>query len=155
MARIRISLAGLTNALEDHCYYTHYYLDRETGDIIVQSENDLSERDEIHGAIESPFPSYDSGERFIPLEPMESRRGLDVLEEFAARLPDGGARDRVVAALSKRKPYRNFKDALYDEPGLLERWMSENRPLLREIAEAWLSYNNIDYEIVPNSGALK
>jgi hypothetical protein len=154
MARIRISLAGLMNALEDHCYYTHYYLDRETGEIVIQSEHDLAEREESGGAIENPFPGYDLGERFIPLEPMESRRGLDIMEAFAAGLPQGAARDRVVAALSKRKPYRNFKDALYDYPGLLEQWTSANRSRMKTIAEDWLTYNRIEYELVPHSGAV-
>ena len=143
------------SALEDHCYYTHYYLDRETGDIIVQSENDLTERDEADGAIGSPFPAYEQGERFIPIEPMESRRGIEVLEPFVAGLPHAAARDRAAAALAKRKPFRNFKDALYDYPELLAQWTAANRSLMKAIAEEWLSFNNIDYELDPDSGALK
>ena len=71
MARICISLDELIHSLEDHCFFTHYYLDRETGEIIIQSENDPTERQEIVGEMANPFPEYDSSERYLPVEPME------------------------------------------------------------------------------------
>lgn len=155
MARIHISLDELANALEDHCFFTHYYLDRETGEIIIQSENDLSEREEIVGEIESPFPVYDDGERYIPIEPMESRRGLDIMESFAESVEDGETRRRLLGALSRKKPFRSFKDVLYDYPDLGERWRATNRVIINTIAEEWLKYNRIDIELIPSGGGVK
>lgn len=155
MARIRISLDELIHALEDHCFFTHYYLDRETGEIIIQSENDLTEREEIQGKIETPYPTYDPGERFIPIEPMESGRGLEIMKPFLESVPDPEARRRLFGALSTRKPFRNFKDALYDYPDLGERWLASHNLIMRTIAEEWLSYNGIDFELIPSMRGVK
>jgi hypothetical protein len=35
---IPIILDNLINAVEDHCSFSYYYLDRETGEILFQSE---------------------------------------------------------------------------------------------------------------------
>lgn len=155
MARIRISLDELIHALEDHCFFTHYYLDRETGEIIIQSENDLTERDDINVDIESPFPGYDGSERYIPIEPMESRRGVEVMESFIASMPVGEARRRLLGALSKRKPFRNFKDALYDYPEFGERWRAAHNDSMLSIAEEWLRYIKIDFELIPSLRGVK
>jgi hypothetical protein len=146
MPRIRIDLDMLMDSLEDHCFYTHYYLDRETGEIIIQSENDPSEREETDVEIENPFPQYADTERFIPLEPMESRRGFDIMEGFAGGLPGGEARDRLLRALRKRKPFRNFKDVLYDFPELGEKWRAYHNDRMKAVAEEWLKHSNINYE---------
>jgi hypothetical protein len=152
MARIRISIEDLINALEDHCYYTHYYLDRETGGIIIQSEHDLTEGEELAGEIDNPFPAYGGGDRYIPLEPMESRRGFDIMNAFSEGLPDGAARDRLLSSLSKKKPFRHFKDALYDYPDIQKQWHSFHNETTQAIAEEWLKYNDIDFELVPPGG---
>jgi hypothetical protein len=155
MALISISLDELEHALEDHCFFTHYYLDRETGEIIIQSENDPTERDEIVGGIESPFPLCDDGERFIPIEPMEAGRGLEVMESFAKRLPDDEARRRILGALSTRKPFRNFKDVLYDYPDLGEQWWACHNSIMKTIAEEWLRYVGIEFELIPSARSVQ
>ncbi|HOD13075.1 MAG TPA: UPF0158 family protein [Spirochaetota bacterium] len=150
MARICISLDELIHSLEDHCFFTHYYLDRETGEIIIQSENDPTERQEIVGEMANPFPEYDSSERYLPVEPMESRRGIEIMESFAGSMPDGEARHRLLGALSKQKPFRNFKDTLYDYPDLGERWWADHNDSMITIAVEWLRHIGIDFELIPS-----
>lgn len=143
---IQIPLAGLLNAIEDHCGFTHYYLDRETGEIIFQSEHRCT--DDIDGPpdADGPFPREDATERFVPIEPMDGRRGVEIMTGFINSLPDGAAAARFSAAMTTRAPYRNFKDALRDHHEIEEKWRGEFREKIRVVAVEWLHYNNIAFE---------
>lgn len=145
-APIRISLARLLNAIEDHCGFTHYYLDRETGNILFQSEHRCD--DDLDGSPETngPFPVEDPAERFLHIEPMDGKLGITMMADFIASLPEEAAASRLSAALTKRAPYRHFKDALRDHPDIEKQWSDEFRKRIETVAVEWLRYNTITFE---------
>jgi hypothetical protein len=152
---IRIHLDALLNAIEDHCGFTHYYLDRETGEIIFQSEHLCA--DDIDGCPEadSPYPNEDIKERFVHIEPMDGSRGKGIMAGFINTLPGGMIKSKLAAAAEKRTPYRKFKDVLRDHPETEAKWQKEFCKEIKIIAMEWLSHNNINYEFYSYRDALK
>ncbi len=135
-------------AIGDHCDFACYYLDRETGEIIFQSEREHGDSaGDTDGTRDFNDEDY-SGERFIPVEPMESRRGREIMEEFIAVLPDCPAAKELSRALAGRKPFRRFKDALHNHPDLEARWHTLHDGDIMKTAEDWLRHYGIHYEFV-------
>jgi hypothetical protein len=145
---IPIILDDLIAAVEDHCSFSYYYLDRETGEVVFQSERHHQSEADDSPDLDDPFPAEGSLERFIPVEPMESRRGHDIVKRFIASLDDAEMRSRLTAAISKRKFFRSFKDVLYEYPEIEKKWHDMHAKDIKKIIEEWLQYNHIAYEFV-------
>ncbi len=145
---IPIVLDDLIYAIDDHCDFAHYYLDRETGEIIFQSEREFE--DELMDDEEAPDLGRQdcSGDRFIPIEPMESRQGYRIMEDFIAVLPEGPAAKDLFRALAMRKPFRSFKDTLHNYPDMEKQWNESQRDEIKAIAEEWLRFHAVDYAFI-------
>ncbi len=151
---VPIILDDLLRAIEDHCDFSRYYLDRETGEIIFQSERELGDNAET-GCSKAGFNPEHRGERFIPIEPMESHRGHEIMNSFIGTLPEETARHDLIQALSERKPFRRFKDALHNYPDLEKQWHNFHEEDIKKISEEWLHYFGINYEFVSLNDMLK
>jgi hypothetical protein len=147
-APIPISMDELISAVEDHCAYTRYYLDRETGEIVIQSEHDNSDEETGNPDLAFPYPAVDDNDRFVSIEPMEARRGYDLMDRFTASLPESVEKSALRHALAKRKPFRNFKNILYDHPAIWKKWLETNDAEIRILAEEWLRHTGIRFELV-------
>jgi len=152
---IPISLAELVRAIEDHCGYTHYYLDRETGEIIYQSEHRCIDDTDAAGVPDAPFQRQNASERFIHVDPMDGRRGIEIMTGFIHSLPDSTVAWRLGDALKKNAPYRHFKDILRDHPDIETRWGTELGGIIRDLAVEWLRYNIIEFELIHERETLK
>lgn len=151
---VPIILDDLMRAVGDHCDFAHYYLDRETGEIIFQSERELEGH--AGGAEQDPgFNPEHRGERFIPIEPMESRRGRGIMRAFIGALPDGDAAAELNRSLSMGKSFTHFKDALHNHPDLEERWRAGTGGDMQRLAEEWLRYHGIDFEFISLKDMMK
>lgn len=145
--KVPIILDDLMRAVDDHCDFAHYYLDRETGEIIFQSERELDD----HGGDHEKDPGFNPeylGERFIPIEPMESRRGHGIMRKFIDTLPDRGTAGELYRALSMRKSFTHFKDALHNHPDIEERWRAYSGDDVKRVAEEWLRFYGINFEFI-------
>jgi hypothetical protein len=145
---IPIILDDLITAVEDHCSFSYYYLDRETGEVVFQSERHHQCGADDAPDPDKPFPEESASVRFIPVEPMESRRGHEIMERFIDTLDDSEMRSRLTVAISGRKPFRNFKDFIYDYPGIQKKWHDRHAGEIKKIIEEWLQYNHIAHEFV-------
>jgi hypothetical protein len=140
---ITVDSEMLIMALDDHSLETSWFLDRSTGEVVPCSDMmDIDPDDEIYAALEDdPF-------RFKRVEPLPSRRGFDVMASFAEEVATGRAQSRLVSALEGRKPFRAFKDALFDTPELREAWFSYSQAKYLELAQEWLDDNDIEAVLV-------
>ena len=69
------------------------------------------------------------------------------MEEFVSDLPEGKGRQSLSRALSERKPFRRFKDALAEFPDLRDQYFaSQNQAYLR-YAKDWLEDEGVDAEL--------
>ena len=144
MMAIKIDTDMFIVALEDHNYETQYFLDTKTGEIEMLTElSDMPEEEELREQIES------EAERYISIEPVGSNESFRVMEQFGEQLPAGKARDDLFAALSRRKPFRQFKDALLDYPDIREKWFLFHNQQFKAKVQEWLEDYNISAELLP------
>ncbi len=135
--RLHIKLDDLIDALTFNFELTDagWYLDRQTGDVLLDAD----------GAEDLPEDLADNP-RYLPVEPMSSHEGLRIMEAFIATVANPQASDRLAEALSGRKPFRRFKDALLDYLDLRESWFAFEQAAHRELATEWCKDNGIEPE---------
>jgi len=135
---MKIDIQELAVALEDNNAEVSYYFDRETGEVIpIMNNFGMDDPDEEQAEIE------DNPDRYILIEPIDSRTGYRIMEDFVMDLPDGPAKELLDRALSWKKPFSNFKSALHEFPELKEPWFKHHDARLREIVSQWLAANEI------------
>jgi Uncharacterised protein family (UPF0158) len=160
MAKLRIDRGDLLLAMESHD--SSWYLDRQTGDVILRSDDfddELDLGDELDDDVE-PDEYADPGvaealaaisagsPRYVAIDPVPSHRGFRIMEDFVATLPDGAVHRELSHALDRRRPFRSFKDALYGFPEVREAWYRSHERRMLEEARGWLEAEGIDAELV-------
>jgi len=161
--QLKIDSEDLIMALEDHSDAFEYFIDLENGNVVILSsdffdeeefedeefddeeldEEDLIDPDGYNHAIVESNP-----ERFVFIDPIESSESFTIMEEFVATLADDVIKQTLSAALSKRKPFRHFKDELYQFPEVQKEWYAFHEEEMKKIAMEWLEDNDIKAELV-------
>jgi hypothetical protein len=152
---IKIDIQDLIEALEDHSDSFNYYLDLENGNVVTLLKDDFEEK-EYEDDEESPeeIDGYNreiienNPDRFMFIEPIESHESFEIMEDFTSELPDDIIKSKLSIALSKRKPFRHFKDELYDFPEVQKEWYKFHEDEMKRIASEWLEAYNINAEFV-------
>ena len=142
MARIKIDADELMMAMEDHGGLLSYYLDRETGEILPQSEDPGLSGEELDQAFD------EESDRHVAVDPISSREGYGIMEDFVDSRPEGEERRILQKALSWRKPFSNFRSAIAEMGPLREQWFKfHDRRMYKEMQD-WVEYHEIDAELV-------
>jgi hypothetical protein len=139
MDPIPVNLEELGNALDDGGGLAEHrwYLDLRNGNILLVSEfGDFPE--EYDDVQEQP-------EVFLYIEPRSSREGFQTMEDYVDGLPEGEARRALDRALRLPKPFRSFKDTLFDFPAERETWFSFQNQRQREAAIRFLEENQVPW----------
>jgi len=138
MKTLPVRLVDLATALEDHDREsTTYYFDTESGEVVFLIE-DTRGSDKRWGIISN------STGRFVPIDPMASRKGYDIMEQFVARLARTSLREKLQWSLEGPKPFRRFRDTLLQDPSIRERWLEFHGEAIRKIALEWLADHGIE-----------
>jgi hypothetical protein len=148
MKRLRIDLDELLLALSSSGGLGNF-LDRTTGEILVRWE-DAPDVDGIDARL-----AAGPDERYEAIEPVPSRERFEVMVDFAECLPDSALKKRLLRALQQRKPFRGFRDALFDDEAVRQRWFAFERAAATQAAERWLASLGIEVEwttVVSESG---
>ena len=141
MKKLPVNLGDLELALEDHASGLElhsYWLDTETGEVIFLTE-DLEEQDELREQVEE-----NSTGRFVQIEPIDSHEGFRVMADFVATLPPTRLREKLERCLNGPKPFRRFKDALYEDKAVQERWYQFHGQATERTAIEWLGTLGIE-----------
>ena len=117
---IKIDSENLINALEDHSDSFDYFLDLENGNVVSLYKDLFEEEFE-----EDPVDLYgynheiveNNPDRFIFINPINSRESFKIMEDFVSDILNDLIKNTLNSALSKRKPFRNFKDELNNDFG--------------------------------------
>lgn len=166
MAKIRIDEGDLLMAFGSGDGTEHWFLDRQTGEVIFVSDDamlysggfDGEDDDEEDGEAEYGVPEDPESfwaaierdpERYVEIPSMPSHDGFRMMERFAGSLEPGAARSALDEALRRRRPFRSFKDALAGFPGIREAWFKYEEQQLHQEAMEWLESEGIDAELVP------
>jgi yecA family protein len=138
-----VNFSDLALALEDQGGDLHvYYFDTETGKVLILSE-DIDEK-RLHEIRE------EGAGRFLRIEPMSSRRGYQIMEDFVRDLRPSRVREKLEWSLDGPKPFRRFKDALRGDDAIRRHWFDFHEARMRELAIEWLS----DHHICPKELAI-
>jgi hypothetical protein len=140
MALLRIDRGDLLMALSSH--HLEHYLDLQTGVVIRRFEDLDLDDEEDRAALEKDL------ERYRSIEPIPSPEGFRWMESFALQQADQQAREDLLSALERRRPFRSFKDALLSYPELRAGWFAFEEERVLEYAREWLSGEGIQAELV-------
>jgi hypothetical protein len=118
------------------------YLNKETQDVQMLPDElhipytDMDMFQELLDKLEA------NPEQYIEIESLSSREGFILMEDFAANLKDKNTQNRLYNALSRPKPFRQFRYALEDND-LLQQWYAFKDAYYEQLAKEWLTKNFI------------
>jgi hypothetical protein len=99
------------------------------------------QKDELRTAndVENNF-----GDRYIAIPGADSNQGYEDMQEFADSVTNPKARNRLLGALERRHPFRQFKDVLYDFPDVQQQWYQFKDNLQKTRAIEWLTDEGLE-----------
>ena len=132
---VRVDLDELRFAIEDASYDHRYFLDTETGELILVSELfDGEEAQRQLAEIDEAEPG-----RYLQVPRADSREGYDDMQDFIATVSDEHLQELLDVAIRGRGAFRRFKDVLARHPGEQERWFDFQAARLDARAREWLA----------------
>ncbi len=108
--KICINLDEICEAMEDYSLDFEYYLDLKTGEVIIKSNFESDLDSEISNEIEHDFERYES----IPN--IGSSKTYRYMEMFVESVEDIKLKGKLTNVLNGKKPFRQFKNVLEDNP---------------------------------------
>ncbi|WAH37293.1 UPF0158 family protein [Alicyclobacillus dauci] len=143
MLRVKADLRELCDAFSINNEEIEHYLDVETGEIIMWMDPIVMGvlDEELEDELEEGF-----GERYFRIPKIESREAYQLMVEFTDTVTSSSLRDLLRAALNRHKPFREFKDVLYDFPEEREQWFKFERDAHRQHVLQWLELHHITLE---------
>lgn len=137
MTALKINLEDFAIALTWHSEPGNgdHYLDTETGEVLFISDGVDAEL--------IP-PDLEDNPRYLRIGTLETSEAFTIMEGFAEALDANAAMaERLAAALRRPKPFRRFKDALYDDPVVRDAWFVFEREAHRVLGAEWCAEHGI------------
>jgi hypothetical protein len=130
---LRINLEDLYLAMDNNFYELEYYLDLESGEVImVSAEMDEPEMENLKEAVAGDPDRYKS----IPKA--RSDEGYNDMRDFIATVQNVGLAEKLEEAIRDNGAFRRFKGALIVHPEERDRWFKFQTERQRERAIDWL-----------------
>ena len=128
-----INMEDLTTALEYRFtdYEAFWWIDPETGVIDMWSRGT-----EAEDGLDKEGVDERGG---IRIDPIESYEGYADMEDFIGGVEDPAARERLGRAINGSRPFRRFKDALWNFPDLEKEWYAFHDAVMTRRAIKWLT----------------
>jgi hypothetical protein len=147
-----VSLDELIDALEGQSDSLFPYLDRETGEVLLISEESLSLAEAEPEEIEL-LPDWrkeeaelavriETTDRYLALPGRFEVNEWNIMHEFCHEVRRDNIRARLLAAIQGSHPFRRFKDQIRDH-NLWEEWNRFRRQAFGEILREWCEENGI------------
>lgn len=127
----------LIGAYLDNNFEHPYYLDLQTGQVIL----DMDEAYTGEPCID--WDDEENEERYIDIPKIDSNEAFNVMTKFAQRT-ESDPEDKLFEALNGNKPFRRFKDALY-ELDLWEEWNKFENKHAVEAIQSWIERFELDF----------
>ena len=138
MKTLPVRVLDLATALEDpDRESTTYYFDSHSGEIVFLTEDG-------RGSDKRWDIVSNSIDRFIEIEPMDSRRGYTIMQSFVATLPLTPLQEKLKGSLEGAGPFRRFRDTLGEDQSLRKRWFEFHHAAMQKVALEWLADHDIE-----------
>jgi hypothetical protein len=141
---IQIDQEDIILALEDQDYSHQYYIDLENGKIFWFTEDNFEE--DIDGYSQELIDN--NPERFISIDPIDSHESFQIMEDFIFTITNKNIQGKLDEALSRKKPFRNFKDELYKYTDVQEKWYKYYEERMKQNAIDWLESKGIKGQLI-------
>lgn len=136
-----LNFEDVREAMKDQNH--EWFIDPETGGLCMDRETAAFEFGEDLADDMAPKDPDD----VLELPWFDSSDGYRLMEKFAARLADDNASEVLETALRRPKPFRRFKDALYELPETVHNeWYLFEAEEMRRIAEDFYESEGIRVE---------
>jgi len=136
--KLNIDFEDLVDVYEDSNATHLYFIDTKNNEIIFVNEaidDDASEKlEELED------------ERYFYIPPRLPQDEFYIMEMFVYTIEDFDLAEKFHGVLEGKKPFRNFKDLLYDYPELRERWFEYKHNTIKNETINWLCENDIEIE---------
>jgi hypothetical protein len=148
-----VSLREILEALELQTPESETYFDRETGEILMVTDDDRSELENEDGA-EAPEWQREhlaklrgllDTERLVMLPSLFDIHEWAIMERFSGSVAKPSVRDELDNAIHGSGAFRMFRSVI-ERRGLKEEWQAFRQEAFGEIAREWLEENSIPYE---------
>lgn len=133
-----VKLESIIDAIEFTDQYTHYFLDKTTGEIVMVSDMGMTMKEQ-----EEAYDTLDE-HGFYRLPEQRDLNGYGTMEDFIASLSPGAARDRLSRAIEGRGAFRRFKDEVR-RLGIDDQWYEWEESAHKRSAIEWCEENGIEY----------
>jgi hypothetical protein len=127
----------LIDAYLDNNFEHPYYLDLQTGQVILNMDESYTGEPGID------WDDEESEKRYIDIPKIDSNEAFFVMTKFAQRT-EADPEDKLFDALNDYKPFRRFKDTLY-ELDLWEEWNKFENKYAEEAIQSWIEQDELDY----------
>ena len=98
----------------------------------------LLDAEDITGVSDLTTEEVDADpDRYVGIEPPASWEAYAWMERFAEGVEDNRVREVLFRALSQKRPFRRFKDALAEYPVLLDEWNAFNETCMQQYISEW------------------
>jgi len=144
MARLVIDVDDLIMALETHGLQLSHYLDRQTGEVLCLPDEDYMDPDE-----ETKEKIENEPDRYLLIDSLPSHEGWEIMSDFVESLRPGKIRDDLERAIHGRRPFRRFKDVLFDYLDTRDAWFAFEKNAFVQLAKDWLKEQGIEADLKP------
>lgn len=128
----------LVEAYLDNNFEHPYYLDLQTGQVILDMDESYTGEPGID------WDDEENEERYIGIPKIDSNEAFYVMTKFAQRT-ESDPEDKLFNALDGYKPFRRFKDTLY-ELDLWDEWNKFEYKYAEEMIKSWIERFDINYD---------
>lgn len=169
--KLKVDMEGLELAFDDRSGEHSHYLDLETGEVVLVTDEIQRELEKIYEGMpeqeaedsfeealrERDLPDWMKdevrdahrveagyGERFARVPNTESHEAYGDMEEFIETVSDGRLQELLEVAINGKGAFRRFKDVLARHPGQEERWFRFSDERERQRIVEWLDEEGIE-----------
>ena len=159
MKKLKADMEMIANAMEDVARMDmDYYLDKETGEVIITSEETFRyAEEEDEDKIREGLPDWQkediklakdilfkNPDRYICIPERPSYEGYNLMVEFAEKVEDELLREKLSIALDGKGAFRRFKNVIADYPDYREKWFKFRDERLNKKVIEWLNSIGIE-----------
>ena len=173
MRQLKVDLGELAFAFESGFHELSNYLDLETGEIVVVTDDARGHLEAIYEAMNGeggealpPLANLVAewglhdwqqqavlqagavkrgyGDRFIAVPQMDSHEAYCDMEDFITTIRNPQLRELLDVAITGRGAFRRFKDVLYNYPHEEKRWFAFKEARMVERVREWLEAHDIE-----------
>jgi hypothetical protein len=149
-----IQLRAIVDALEIQGAETKSYLNRQAGEVVTVSREEMSAAEE--GADLEDFPAWQQEmirqaidildtDHYVELPDQREIHEWSIMRDFCGSVQDGRVYDALLDAVHGKGAFHRFKDTLL-RYGIEQKWYQFHTEALQKIAKDWLEANEIAYQ---------